>query len=165
MHREPKTDIRLAVMLAVFASIGAGVIHAVVAPRYLAEWQQSGMFFAALALFQLAWAVFVARWPWPALLGVGLLANAGVMCLWVYTRALGLPFGPEAGVPQPVGAPGVLAMMLEASVVLGVIWSLLPRRTSATLSTSGYRFAVAGAGLAMLLLVTPGVVTALGLSA
>ncbi len=161
MHRETKTDTRLAVLLAAFASIGAGAIHAAVIPNHWQEWPASGVFFASLAAFQLIWAAVVIRWPRPTFLGIGLIANLGAMTLWAVSRAWGVPFGPHAEVPEAVGASGVLTMMLEASVLLGVTWSLLPRYRSALLTTGGYRFAVTGAALAMLMLMTPGVIEGL----
>ncbi|GAA5128746.1 hypothetical protein [Haloechinothrix salitolerans] len=161
MHRETKTDTRLAVLLAAFASIGAGGVHIAVVPNHWQEWQLSGVFFAGLAAFQLIWAAVVIRWPRPAILGFGLIANLGAMILWGVSRAWGLPFGPHAGIPETVGAPGVLTMMLEVSVLLGLTWSVLPRRRATSLTTGGYRFAVTGAALAMLLLMTPGVIKGL----
>ncbi len=161
MHRETTTDTRLAVLLAAFASIGAGVVHVAVVPNHWQEWPLSGVFFAGLAAFQLIWAAVVIRWPRPTILGIGLIANLGAMTLWVVSRVWGVPFGPHADVPEAVGVPGVLTMMLEASVLLGVTWSLLPRYRSALLTTGGYRFAVTGAALAMLMLMTPGVIEGL----
>lgn len=161
MHRETTTDTRLAVLLAAFASIGAGAVHVAVVPNHWQEWPLSGVFFAGLAAFQLIWAVVVIRWPRPTILGIGLIANLGAMTLWVVSRVWGVPFGPHADVPEAVGASGVLTMMLEASVLLGATWSLLPRYRSALLTTGGYRFAVTGAALAMLMLMTPGVIEGL----
>lgn len=161
MHRETKTDTRLAVLLAAFASIGAGVIHVAVVPNHWQEWPLSGVFFAGLAAFQLGWAAVIIRWPRPTILGIGLIANLGAMTLWVVSRVWGVPFGPHAGVPEAVGVPGVVTMMLEASVLLGVTWSLLPRYRDALLTTGGYRFAVTGAALAMLMFMAPGVITGL----
>ncbi|WP_051399534.1 hypothetical protein [Haloechinothrix halophila] len=161
MHRETKTDTRLAVLLAAFASIGAGAIHVAVVPNHWQEWPLSGVFFAGLAAFQLGWAAVIIRWPRPTILGIGLVANLGAMILWAVSRVWGVPFGPHAGVPEAVGAPGVLTMVLEASILLGVTWSLLPRHRSALLTTGGYRFAVTGAALAMLMFMASGVITGL----
>jgi hypothetical protein len=50
-----KTDIGLAARLAALASLGAAVIHFAVVPTHWHEWIPSGLFFVAIASFQLVW--------------------------------------------------------------------------------------------------------------
>jgi hypothetical protein len=100
-------------------SLGAAVVHASVIGEHFQESWVYGAFFVAATLAQLAWALAVLRRPaWP-LLVVGAVGNGLVVVLWLVTRTVGLPVGPEPGVPEPVGAPDVLATACELVVVLG----------------------------------------------
>lgn len=116
--------------LAGLASLGAGAIHVAVIRDHAAVWWASGAFFALLAAFQLVWAgVALAR---PALVTAtslggravwwsGLGVNAGSAVLWVLTRLVGEPFGPNAGSPLPVGPAGIISTALEALLVVALV--------------------------------------------
>jgi hypothetical protein len=121
----------------------------------------SGLFFIGIALFQILWAGVVLRVPRIEVMSVGIAANLASMALWGVSRLWGIPFGPNAGVPEPIGPPGVLATLLEALVVASVVWSLLPRERTAVLATGSYRFALGGSAAIVLLFAAPGVITGL----
>jgi hypothetical protein len=117
-----KTDSRLAARLAAIASAGAALIHFAVVPTHWQEWMPSGLFFLSIALFQLIWARVVLARPGTAVLGVGIVANVGVVALWALSRTAGAPFGPHAGEPELVQAAGLCALLLEVYVVMGAGW-------------------------------------------
>lgn len=116
------TDGTLAGRLAALASLGAAVIHFAVVPSHWQEWPSSGLFFAALALFQLVWAPAVLSRPTTPVLAAGILLNAGAIGLWVMTRTAGAPFGPHAGAAEAVGAADLCVLLLQVYVVMGAGW-------------------------------------------
>lgn len=100
--------------------IGSAVLHAAVVPEHQREWPAAGAFFLVLAAAQLWLAVGVllsARLQPTVLLAVAALC-AGPLAVWSYSRTLGMPFGPGAGLPEPVGLPDVGAGLLEVAALL-----------------------------------------------
>ena len=75
------------------------------------------LFFAVLGAAQIGWGLAALardRAPFPrAVIGV----NVGVLALWVVSRTVGLPVGPEAGTAEAVGRADVLCMALQLLVV------------------------------------------------
>jgi hypothetical protein len=130
-----------------FASLGAGLIHLAVVREHLDHWVVHGVFFALLGTVQLGWGVAALardRVPVPRLVVAGTL---GVVALWALTRTAGLPIGPGAGIPEPVGRADLLAMLLHA-VVIGAV--LVAVRMSATQPYLSGRSAPAGRTLGAL---------------
>lgn len=118
-----KTDSRLAARCAATASIGAAVIHLAVAPMHWRDWLPSGVFFAAIAIFQLTWAVLAWSRPTKWVLAAGILANAAAAALWVTSRTVGISFGPHAGQPEAVETAGICALLLQLYVIMGSAWA------------------------------------------
>ena len=113
-----------------FTSLAAGAIHAVVVPEHLEEALLFGAFFAAAAIFQIAWAAMLRdgrdrdRW----FLSVGVVANAALIVLWAVSRTVGVPVGPEPWMPEPKGVLDVTATVLELILVaVALLWSSGPR--------------------------------------
>ncbi|GAB3228998.1 hypothetical protein GCM10027447_21950 [Glycomyces halotolerans] len=156
-----RTDARLALLLAALASATAGIIHFAAAPAHVSEWPLSGAFFVLSGLFQLGWAILILPFAGRFLAVVGMFANAGLLALWVVTRWRGLPFGPHAGAPEAIGFADTLAAALEAAIIAGALWALLPRERHGVLKAGGYRTVVALAGMAMCLALVPGIDSAL----
>lgn len=159
--RSPRTDIRLATVVAAFASVGAGAIHAAVTPQHWQEWIPSGVFFVGIALFQLVWAGVVLRLPRTGVISVAIATNLASTALWGVSRAWGVPFGPHAGEPEAIGNAGMLAVLFEAVVVLSAAWSLLPRERSAVFAPGAYRFVTVGTAVLVLALTPFGVLSGL----
>lgn len=122
---EVQTDSGLAARCAAIASAGAGLIHFAVMPTHWLDWMPAGMFFALIAVFQLMWSFLAWSRPRALLLAAGIAANAAAAALWVASRAVGLPFGPHAGVPEGVDAAGICVLLLECYVVMGAGWAWL----------------------------------------
>jgi hypothetical protein len=121
------TDSGLAARCAALASLGAASIHVVVAPAHWRDWLPSGVFFAALATFQVVWAL-VAWWRSGALLmAIGMAVNLGAAGLWVMSCSSGPPVGPSAGQPEAVGAAGICVLLLQCYVVMGAGWAWAQR--------------------------------------
>jgi hypothetical protein len=101
------------------ASAGAGVIHLKVVPEHLEEFTPFGVGFIALGVFQLLWAAAVLIRPTAPVLAMGLVVSVLTIGVWVVSRTIGLPLGPEAGEPEAVGSLDAAASALEAVIVLG----------------------------------------------
>lgn len=126
-----KTDTRLTESVVAYASAGAGLVHAAVAPVHWAEWPLSGVFF-----------------PRSPVLTVGVAAQHGAHGAVGGQPGVGIPAGQHAGVP-------------EAVAVVAAAWLLLPRKQLAILSTGGYRVALAGTATVVLVFAVPGAAAAL----
>jgi hypothetical protein len=85
------------------------------------------MFFIVVALFQLAWAMLVVARPSSLVYFSGGAVNALVVVTWIVSRTSGVPIGPEAGEPEPVGFPDALARGYEVLLV-GLVIALVVRR-------------------------------------
>ncbi|BBX19529.1 hypothetical protein CRI77_14445 [Mycolicibacterium duvalii] len=117
-----KTDSRLAARLAALASLGAAVIHFAVVPAHWHEWMPAGLFFVALALGQLLWALVVLARTTPSVLAFGIMLNVGAIALWTVSRTTGAPFGPHAGTAEVVQGADLCALLLQIYVVMGAGW-------------------------------------------
>ncbi|MBA3742022.1 hypothetical protein [Sporichthya sp.] len=126
MRREP------VLALAVFASLGAAIVHAAVAPEHR-DWWASVTFFAALATFQIGWALYLlARPASRAILLLGAGVNLATLGTWLVSRTTGMPFGPHQGQAEPATRADILATVLGALVVVAAIgavrgWNPAPR--------------------------------------
>jgi hypothetical protein len=101
------------------ASIAAGVIHATVVPHHLGGSTILGAAFVATAIFQVAWAAPVSVRLDARTLDLGVVVNATVVAAWITSRTIGLPFGPHAWLPEPVGSLDISATLLELLIVAG----------------------------------------------
>ena len=125
--------------------------------EHLHEWTAAGLFFIALTAAEIVVAcLFLGRRP-----GRGLLLGAAAISVvplvaWLWSRTLGLPFGPEPGVAEAVGVPDVLACVLEVVALLAVLALLNPGRLVRPPLSAHTR------GLAVLALIA---VTAIGFAA
>ena len=115
-------------------SLTAGLIHAVMSAAHFEESFLFGCFFVAAAGFQIAWGVALYRSDGRAWLRAGALVNLGVVLVWLLSRTVGLPIGPEPWTPESVGVLDVVVSvdeLLLAGLALGV---LAPRRVARRLA-------------------------------
>jgi hypothetical protein len=124
-HPAPGLAGTLRLQLAVL-STGAAVVHFAVVAQHWEEWWLAGTFFSVVALFQLAWAMLVLLRPSLLVYLSGAAVNALVVVTWIVSRTSGVPVGPEAGDPEPVGFPDALATAYELLLVALVV-ALLSR--------------------------------------
>lgn len=94
-------------------SVAAAAIHFAVGPVHVVEYEPYGYAFLALAWFQALWAVGHAVRPNRFANLAAIVINAGAAVVWAWSRAVGLPFGPEPGVPEAVGSLDVVATVEE----------------------------------------------------
>jgi hypothetical protein len=94
----------------------AAAIHVVASAGHFSEWWLFGLFFAVLAAWQASWGILLYREPSERALMTGAGVNAGVALLWLVTRTVGLPLGPEQWSPERIGALDVAATVDELSI-------------------------------------------------
>lgn len=108
-------------LLLVATLLGSAVVHSAVVPEHLAEWNAAGIFLIVLTAAQtLLAATLLWRPSQAALVGAGIV-SLGPLTVWAWSRSLGLPFGPTAGVPEPIGLADVAACALEIGALLALV--------------------------------------------
>jgi hypothetical protein len=112
------------IAIAASLSLGAAAIHFAAIESHFDEFAPYGFAFIGLAWFQAIWAQVYLLRPGRRAALIGAAVNVGVVGVWLISRAVGLPFGPEAGVPQAVGFPDLLATSFEM-VLIGVLGTAL----------------------------------------
>jgi hypothetical protein len=88
-----------------------------------------GVFFAVLAWLQILWAILIAARPTRSVALIGAILNGAAVAVWVVTRTVGVPLGPEAGSPEEAEFIDVVATIFEVLAVIGALALLFPRRT------------------------------------
>ena len=122
----------LPLTIAAAAAAGSALVHFAVAPEHFAEWWGFGLFFVLCAEVQLGWALLLGRIRTNRMLAVGIGGSLFLVAVWGLSRTTGLPFGPEPGVPEQIGVPDVVSVVLELVTAAACAWSVVvPNRTDA----------------------------------
>jgi diguanylate cyclase (GGDEF)-like protein/PAS domain S-box-containing protein len=109
------------VSLLATGALVAGLVHAGVCPEHFREATVLGVFFLVVSTLQLAWAAAVLTRASRALLLVGAAGNAAVVGVWVLSRTVGVPVGPERWQPEAVGVIDAFAVGVGAAVAVGAV--------------------------------------------
>lgn len=120
-----------AVRTSAVGAIGASAIHFRVMPEHFGEAFIYGLFFLVVASTQLAWALLMIVRPHRVLFAAGVAGNAAVVLLWLVTRTIAIPLGPDAGSTEGVGALDVVASTSELICVVAGVLAFRSRRTAA----------------------------------
>lgn len=121
----------LIVSLAAALSILAAVIHVFVAPHHWEHWWGYGALFVLVGVAQALFGFALLWWPkrfppFPrrVILVLGIVANLAIIAFYVLTRTVGIPFGPEAGTVEDVGAVDLVSKVVETLLVavLAALW-------------------------------------------
>jgi hypothetical protein len=128
--------------LLVGALMGSAAIHLAVVPEHLTEWPAAGLFFTVLSAAELAIACRLLTCVRRTVLLGAAAISIGPLCLWLYSRTVGMPFGPEPGVPESVGVPDCLACLLEVASLLAAVsllrsWGWAARRSRLSSHVAG----------------------------
>ena len=115
----------LPLVIASVATAGSALVHFAVAPEHFAEWWGFGLFFVLCAEVQLGWALLLGRIRSNRMLAVGIAGSLALVAVWALSRTTGLPFGPEPGVPEEIGLPDVVSVVLELITAAACAWALL----------------------------------------
>ncbi|HUQ64125.1 MAG TPA: hypothetical protein VM121_10260 [Acidimicrobiales bacterium] len=134
----------------------AAGLHLAALPDHLEEGVLIAGFFAACAVLQLTAAFVVSGGAGPGARRVIIAGNVAVVGIWLVSRTVGVPFGPEAGTPEPVSALDSLSLVAELVAVGGLVLLGRARRVRlgawkagpvAALAMTSFLFA--GAGMAV----------------
>jgi hypothetical protein len=123
------------------AAIGAGVIHLAFAPEHVSEYLPLGLGFLVAGVLQIAWGTTVAVRESRRLMLVGAAGSLVFVAVYVMSRTVGLPLGPDAFRPEAFGAADLLCCALEVPVVIGAC--ALARRPGALRGRLRVRLAAA----------------------
>jgi hypothetical protein len=142
----PEAVLRLRGSLAL-ASASASLIHVMAASHHFAEWWLFGAGFVVMAVVQAGSGVLFERTRRRLAPHVAIAINVPIVLLWMWSRTLGLSFGPEAGEAEPVGIADALCTLTELVLIGGAL--ALARsaseRSLARWSTAAVIVALAGA--------------------
>ncbi|HEY1621635.1 MAG TPA: hypothetical protein VGG25_28705 [Streptosporangiaceae bacterium] len=100
-------------------SVGAAAIHFAVIFEHFSENVLYGVFFLVIAWAQLIWAALVLWRPSRTVLWLGILGNAIIIAVYVASRTVGLPVGPDLNHPEAVGGLDVASVVLEVALIAG----------------------------------------------
>jgi len=118
----PQVADRVLIMCAL--SWGAALLHVRAAIDHVDEHVIHAVLFELLATAQLLWGVAVYRRQTPRLLLAGAVLSMIVVTVWALSRSSGLPIGPGAWRPEPVGVNDAIAtadeVVLSVLVLLGL---------------------------------------------
>lgn len=120
----------------------AALIHIAVAGDHFEAHMPSGSFFYGLAAFQWLWGGLVLLKASRRVLLLGALVNALVIGIWLVSRTVGLPVGPDSGLVESAGPADSLATGLEALLVFAAL-TLRPRLPDRAWLPPGWAAAVA----------------------
>jgi hypothetical protein len=100
-------------------SVGAAAIHFAVVFEHFAEYALYGVFFLVISWAQLIWPVVLLWRPSRLWLWLGIAGNAAIIAVYVASRTVGLPFGPDLHNAESVGALDVMSCVLEFLLIVG----------------------------------------------
>src|SRR5215469_5638560 len=100
-------------------SAAAAAIHFAVVFEHFKDYTLYGVFFLVLAWAQLIWPAVLLWRPSRPWLWLGMAGNAAVLAVYVASRTVGLPFGPDLHHPEQVGALDVMSCVLEFALITG----------------------------------------------
>lgn len=117
----------------------AAAIHGGLAPDHFAEWWGYGLFFLLAGILQAVWGLAFltdavnprdagAHWHGmrTGLLVLGVAGTVLTWALYVASRTVGVPWGPEAGAVEEVAPIDLVSKLVEA-ILLAVLLVLLRR--------------------------------------
>jgi hypothetical protein len=116
------TPVRSQPILVVIAlSVAAGAIHAVAMVDHFDHHWLYGAFFLVVTYAQILWAIWIYRHPDDRrALVAGVAGNLAIVAVWVASRTVGMPVGPDVWKPENIGAMDIMAT-LDQLVLAGVI--------------------------------------------
>jgi hypothetical protein len=121
-------------------SIAAGVIHAVMSPSHMEAWWGYGLFFMLASAFQILYGIVLLGGVFDAstyrgdavkakrnFLTFGVLANVGIIVMYLVSRTMGIPFfGPEAGTVEAFGVIDIVSKLIEIALVVWLVRLMRP---------------------------------------
>jgi hypothetical protein len=97
----------------------AGLVHLAAAFWHFDESGLHGAFFIGTGLMQLAAAGLLTYRSSGWILIATAAGNAVILAIWVMSRTMGIPIGPDSWTPEPVGIADAVASLFELVLVIG----------------------------------------------
>jgi hypothetical protein len=117
------------VMLLIALSGAAAVVDARAMFNNASHALLFAILYGLLSYAQVMWAGWLYHDPKDTrVLRPAAIASVALIGIWLVTRFVGLPFGPSAGEPSPIGIPDFVAMVDEAVLALLIFAMLHPQR-------------------------------------
>lgn len=107
------------------ASLSAGLIHVMAGFHHWTEWWLFGLGMFIMAVTQLGAAAWLGFTGSRLALVATIVINVPIVALWVWSRTIGLPIGPEPGEAEAIGIPDAVCTFTEFVLVGGVFALLL----------------------------------------
>jgi hypothetical protein len=126
-------------------SVVTAVIHFAVSGEHFQEYWAFGVFMLAVAVLQTLWALAAVNGAGRALLVGGVVLDAVVVGVYILTRTVGDTIGPTPHDVEPIGFGDGLCTILEGVIVVGCLWLLVAKLSTAVSRASLTRI-TAGAG-------------------
>lgn len=120
-RRAAASPARSGALILAALSAGAAVIHLVAAPSHYLELGDLGAGFLVAAVLQAAWIRPCLAGPSRRAAVAAIAINGAIVLAWAWSRTAGLPVGPFAGGPEPVGFPDGAAVAFELLLVAGLV--------------------------------------------
>lgn len=114
----PKLPDSATLRVAAFSSVVAAGIHVAVAPEHFRESALYGVFFVVAAACQTSGAAVLLALRSRMLTGFVAAGNGVIVVLWLMTRVVGIPLGPQAGEVERFQVLDVTASTAEVAVVV-----------------------------------------------
>ena len=118
----------IAIAVAAACLLGAEGTHTAVIAEHFTEWWAEGVFFLALSMLEGGLAAVLLLAPARPIAQAAVMASIATIAVWAWSRTTGLPIGPEAGYPEPVGRADVVATLLEALTAVALAPAILRNR-------------------------------------
>jgi hypothetical protein len=140
-------------------SAGAGAIHFAVIQSHFEEYWAFGVFFATAAWLQILWAMWVVARPGRVAALTGIAINGAITVVWIISRTVGIPFGPEPGVAEAVEFVDVAATSLQVLAVLGALGLLTGSGAGRAVARGAVVSTTLALGLAVAVLTTAAIIS------
>ena len=108
---------RLRLAAAGFA-LAAGFSHALAGEEHFTIWWGYGLFFSIVSICQIMGGGALFFWESRGLYLTGIIGTGSVVVVYVITRTVGIPFGPQAGVVEGVGVLDAFAKTFEIGLIV-----------------------------------------------
>lgn len=99
----------------------SALVHFAVIDMHLREWVPTGVFFVVIGTLQLVLAVAVVSRGRRRVYQATIVVSLGILAVWAEPRLIGVPVGPDAWQPEPVGRADLISSVAEAVTVLLVL--------------------------------------------
>ena len=139
----------VAIAVAAACLLGAEGIHTAVIAEHFTEWWAEGVFFLVLSMLEGGLAAALLLTPARPTCQAAVVVSIAAIAVWAWSRTTGLPIGPEAGYPEPVGRADIVATLLEVLTALALAPAILGNRPPLGVSRLRRSTAAAVAAIAL----------------